>query len=397
MKIASGGLLLWLLPALLPAQERIASPGSEPAGLPSGSQAKTAPNASFQGLGDFPGGAFESAALRVSADGSVVVGNGTTALGQQAFRWTQAEGLVNLGNVPTGSFKQSWAVGVSADGSLVAGYGDVDGSGWQGHHGFLWTRTGGLVELRGPTGPVRQALGASADGSVVVGDSGEQAFRWTAGAGVVNLGTLPGRTNSRAIAVSADGLVVTGSSYDLPSWGKEEAYVWTKGGGMQALGYLPGKNASFPNAISPDGSVIAGTSGSAAFRWTQGTGMVSLGQLPGTRITHPAATNANGSIIVGSSAVDRDHATAFIWDAGHGIRSLQTVLATDCGLDLTGWNLQSASGITPDGSAIVGWGVNPSGQKEAFRVVLVAPPAANRREPGIHAGRTRPQPGSGAR
>jgi len=40
--------------------------------------------ASFQGLGDFPDGPFESLAQRVPADGPVVVGNGTSASGKQA-------------------------------------------------------------------------------------------------------------------------------------------------------------------------------------------------------------------------------------------------------------------------------------------------------------------------
>ncbi len=34
-------------------------------------------HASFQGLGDFPGGEFNSSAQKVSADGSVIIGYGT--------------------------------------------------------------------------------------------------------------------------------------------------------------------------------------------------------------------------------------------------------------------------------------------------------------------------------
>ena len=327
-------------------------------------------HASFQGLGDFPGGTFESMALRVSADGTVVVGNGTTASGRQAFRWTQSQGMANLGNLPDSSFKQSWAEAVSSDGSVIVGYGAPSGSGWEGHKGFRWTQSGGMVE----TG--HEAYDVSADGTVVVGDGGQQAFRWAQSGGVVGLGILPNRSNSRAIAVSADGSVVVGSSYDLPSWDKQEAFLWTQGGGMEGLGFLPGGNVSFPNAVSPEGSVIAGTASSsdgyAAFRWTRSTGMVSIGHLPGRRTTHPGGVSANGSIIVGGSYLDRDHATAFIWDAAHGMRSLQSVLETDCGLNLTGWNLQHASAITPDGSVIVGWGTNPAGHREAFRAVLGA-------------------------
>ena len=99
--------------------------------------------------------------------------------------------------------------------------------------------------------------------------------------------------------------------------------------------------------------------------------MVSIGHLPGRRTTHPGGVSANGTIIVGASYVDRTQATAFIWDAAHGMRSLESVLETEYGLDLAGWHLQNASGITPDGSAVVGWGNNPAGQQEAFRAVLV--------------------------
>ena len=45
------------------------------------------PEASFQGLGFLPGG-NSSYANAVSADGTVVVGNGNSSYGGQAFRWT---------------------------------------------------------------------------------------------------------------------------------------------------------------------------------------------------------------------------------------------------------------------------------------------------------------------
>ncbi len=355
--------------------------GSAPDGAKAVTQSRSLPSqASFQGLGDFPGGTFESSALRVSADGSVVVGYGTSDSGKQAFRWTQSEDMVSLGNLSDHSFKQSQARGVSADGSVIVGDGNPVGTGSDSNQGFRWTQNGGMVKVGSLDGSARyEALGVSADGSVVVGDGGPQAFRWVQNGSIAGLGVLPGRTNSRAIAVSADGLVVVGSSYNLPSWNKEEAFVWTQAGGMQGLGYLPSGSTSFPNAVSADGSVIVGTSSSssgyAAFRWTRDTGMVSIGHLPGGHTTHPGGITADGSIIVGGSFVDRDHGTAFIWDAAHGMRSLQSVLETDYGLNLVAWNLQYAFDITPDGSVIVGSGKNPSGQQEAFRVTLSAPPA----------------------
>jgi probable HAF family extracellular repeat protein len=132
--------------------------------------------------------------------------------------------------------------------------------------------------------------------------------------------------------------------------------------------------------VSADGSIVVGNgttaSGKQAFRWTQAEGMVSIGHLPGRRLAHPGAVAADGSVIVGASFIDRrDPATAFICDATHGMRSLRSVLESEYGLDLTGWSLENASSITPDGLVIVGWGKNPAGHVEAFRVVLPAPPA----------------------
>ncbi|PHQ88682.1 MAG: HAF repeat/PEP-CTERM domain-containing protein, partial [Sulfurimonas sp.] len=56
------------------------------------------------GLGDLAGGSFFSRAFSVSSDGSVVVGESTSASGLEAFRWTQTGGIVGLGDLTGGSF-----------------------------------------------------------------------------------------------------------------------------------------------------------------------------------------------------------------------------------------------------------------------------------------------------
>jgi hypothetical protein len=48
------------------------------------------------------------------------------------------------------------------------------------------------------------------------------------------------------------------------------------------------------------------------------------------------------------------------------MRSLQAVLTNDYGLNLTGWTLQYANGISSNGATIVGSGIDPSGQAEAW-------------------------------
>src|SRR5262249_16768436 len=76
--------------------------------------------ASFQGLGDLPGGTFFSYATAVSADGTVVVGASKSTNGTEAFRWSAPTGMVGLGVLPGTNFS-STAYGVSRDGSIIAG------------------------------------------------------------------------------------------------------------------------------------------------------------------------------------------------------------------------------------------------------------------------------------
>ncbi|RMD79067.1 MAG: PEP-CTERM sorting domain-containing protein, partial [Gammaproteobacteria bacterium] len=195
-------------------------------------------------------------------------------------------------------------------------------------------------------------------------------FRWTAGTGMVGLGDLPGSVfNSGAYGVSGDGSVVVG-------WGTGsngvEAALWTAGTGMVSLGQLPAlPHGSGAFAISSDGSVVVGWSwsgsgGIEAFRWDAGTGMVGLGDLPGgTFFSQARAVSGDGSVVVGEGHSDNGQ-EAFIWDAKSGMRRLADVLVSDYGLDLGGFVLRSALGISGDGQVIVGCGINGAGQEEAW-------------------------------
>ncbi|MCL5281834.1 MAG: hypothetical protein M1376_18205 [Planctomycetes bacterium] len=98
--------------------------------------------ATFQGLGDLPGGYFDSYAAGISADGSVVVGSSSSAAGSEAFRWTQAGGMVGLGDLPGKVFSQ--AEGVSADGSVVVGYSSSAAS----QEAFIWDQANGMRSLQ---------------------------------------------------------------------------------------------------------------------------------------------------------------------------------------------------------------------------------------------------------
>jgi probable HAF family extracellular repeat protein len=336
--------------------------------------------ASFQGLGDLPGGNFISVALAVSANGSVVAGYSRSASGYEAFRWENGQ-TIGLGDLPGGDF-YSAAYGVSADGSVVVGY-SLANDFPHTEEAFRWTYGGGMVGL-GRYYSGSYAHGVSADGSVVVGGTGEmdnydgEAFRWENGK-MVYLGTLRGGHDwSCATGVSADGSVVVGSSTSYK--GFDEAFRW-ENGQMVGLGDLPGDFfSSWAFDVSADGLVVVGSSkstlGQEAFRWTAQTGMVGLGKLPGAYSAREYALDcsADGSIIVGQSGPDwSTNNKAFIWNAASGMRNLQDVLVNDCGLDLTGWNLYSARGISDDGLTIVGYGRNRYGNYEGWIATIPEP------------------------
>jgi probable HAF family extracellular repeat protein len=344
-------------------------------------------SADFVPLGQLPGFPFSSQAFGVSADGSTAVGvsrqqTGMTFPPTEAFRWTATGGMVGLGDLPGGVF-QSQALGVSADGAVVVGFGTRSApdppTGTL--EAFRWTAGGGMVGLGDlPGGFFRsQASGVSADGAVVVGGSvsalGSEAFRWTPAGGMVGLGILPGGVASGASGVSADGSVVVGSSSDTR---RSEGFRWTATNGMVGLGFLGsflGSNESFALGLSADGTVVVGVSTSdsragEAFRWTVDTGMISLGVLPGGSNSIARAVSADGSVVVGSGS-SASGGAAFFWDNANGMRDLRDVLISQ-GDDLTGWTLV-ATGISADGRTIVGFGRNPAGRDEAWLARLNGP------------------------
>jgi uncharacterized membrane protein len=148
--------------------------------------------ATFHGLGRFPNGGTVASA--VSRDGNVAVG---ARLGEsnstEAIRWQEIIGLEQLGNLPSNEF-HSDALGVSADGTVVVG----NSSALPDHYAYRWqTETGIFPLLPLPGLPAfSECYGVSADGRVTVGwnlaRTGERiSVRWV-GDEVEPLGDLPG-------------------------------------------------------------------------------------------------------------------------------------------------------------------------------------------------------------
>jgi probable HAF family extracellular repeat protein len=322
-------------------------------------------------------GGIDAVAYATSADGSAVAGSSTTTDNlRHAFRWTSTGGgMQDLGTLGIGT--ESCAYAISADGSIVTG--DVslnDGAGTT--HAFRWSAEGGMQNIGTLGGQSSYATGISADGSIITGSSNIeahliQAFRWTS-AGMDNLGHLGG-FYSFGHAISADGSTITGSSTLDILDGLEHAFRWTSAGGMVDLGTLGGER-SIGRVVSADGSVVAGSSdivGNAAthaFRWTS-DGMRDLGTLGGAD-SFALAISADASAVAGSSFLsDQLGSRAFLWTESLGMVDLNTYLPT-IGVDLTGWYLMEARGLSADGSAIAGYGML-NGNLRAFLVTIPAP------------------------
>jgi probable HAF family extracellular repeat protein len=131
------------------------------------------------GLGHIPlFSGIQSGAMAVSADGTVVVGNDLNPTIAQAFRWTAGGGMVGLGFYgPEDGYGSSYANAVTADGSVVVGQGTPDGMNMA---AFIWDAVNGTRNLQDvllsgyglapPTGwTLETANGISADGLVITG------------------------------------------------------------------------------------------------------------------------------------------------------------------------------------------------------------------------------------
>ncbi len=325
-----------------------------------------ADSAYFVALGDLPGGARESTAYDISADGSVVVGYGTTAAGRRAFRWTVDDGMVELtAPVPIMS---SVAHGVSRNGEVIVGNVNIDSE----NFAFRWTQAEGMVlyETDGIVGALRStAYGVSNDGSAVVGtkviDSEPKAVRWGPN-GELTVIDIPNAFSGSSLCVSADGKTIGALGAVVGALG-ERVFLWTQEAGATDLGYLTAPNYDFvPGGMSANGTTIVGTrfgAGFHAFRWNAETGLAYLDEAL-TDCDDSAAydVTADGLVIVGTcGATD-----AAIWGADGTPRKLRDILTNDFSVNLSTWELYQTFAVSDDGSKHVGYGRSPSHFLEAW-------------------------------
>ena len=225
----------------------------------------------WQSIGGLPGGGCGSlsSGYALSADGLTAVGLGWEGCRGRAYKWTQATGMVNLGVLGPNSSRANCA---SGDGSIVGGW-DTHPTGAR--RAALWYPNGTEVLLvpSSPTNPNQagEVWDVNSDGSVVVGESYPNAFKWTTANGFEDLGPLPGAVAGDigiAWATTEDGSMIVGNSGSF--FTGYNSFMWTKEDGMMRLDfYLAQQGIDVPPTtvlggtldITPDGTSLVGFTG----------------------------------------------------------------------------------------------------------------------------------------
>ncbi len=300
----------------------------------------------------------------VSGDGRVAVGSFVNGDGHsEAGIWTAENGVLGLGDVPGDGF-DSGAKAASADGSVIVGEGTGPGGIRQ---AFQWSEGTGLVPLSNlPFSTGSTARAVSSDGQVIGGDTlfpnfSTEPTRWDQGPSPLGFATQGGEV----LSVSGDGSTLVGESRVSGDSPGVQVTLW-KAGMETRLGF-----EGTPRGVSEDGSIIIGDGSGGAFRWADDT-LQLLGFLDGGASSGANDLTADGSVVVGFSGSGAGN-RAFIWDDGSGMRDLKDFLETDGGLDLTGWTLEGAQAISDNGLVIAGHGTSPLGQNEAWIAVIPEP------------------------
>ena len=145
-----------------------------------------------------PVGFYRTYAYGISADGSTTVGifgmyGGDLNVSKPAV-W-RGNTVIDIGSI-SGSSASGYANGVSADGNVIVGV--------SGDHAFKWTQQDGMIDLGLGT-----ANAVSGDGGIIVGSNSKGAFYWTASEGMVKF--LGPQSSSDSYSISSNGEYIVGT------------------------------------------------------------------------------------------------------------------------------------------------------------------------------------------
>ncbi len=317
---------------------------------------------SFTGIGFVPG-AGESRPSTVSSDGTTVVGES----GGTAFRWRVGTGMIPL------SPMTSVATATSGDGSVVVGGAAPTAT------AYPAARWAGASETQLIPGMQRWITATnspvvSSDATVIAGPSsytGAGAVRWSAETGTVSLPAPPLGSFSSVFmqgptGINGDGSVIVGLVHVNagPPVNFPAGYIWRAGIGTDYLRDIAGEviRGAGPVGLTEDGSIALVVVGSTLNLWTSSTG---LSEIPGFNLSQSGAP-----VIAGNGGVVGWR--GLIWTSNQGTRDLPAVLL-EAGCDISGWSGLVVTGLSYDGRAMCGYGVNPQGLSEGWHATVPSP------------------------
>ncbi len=269
---------------------------------------------------DYGGGLADMRALDVTPDGTIMVGYGNNKKGQIAFRADMTDPLLPVVKTLTitdssytaQTLQASCAQAVSTNGLIIAGYGKTK----VGNRAF-----------------VTQVVDASTDPITLVS---------------VVLPNISGGKYAEAYAMTPEGSIIVGRS-DSPKGPQACMWFVDPATGLWVVKPLGGLSKKTLNSVA------------TGVAWRVGA--------------------ADGDlIVVGSSKTILYASEAFVWagnpvlvDDGIGyLYDLEYILTKTGVAELSSagseWIMNEATGISDDGTRIVGWGTNPEGGIEAWLV-----------------------------
>lgn len=345
--------------------------------------------ASFQGLGFLAGYTQTSTAYGISGDGMTVGG----ISGNRVCVWRLAKGPTLIPVFPVSPCTTGGCNGnvnaLSHDGRTAVGqcndWNVASDAGFVARDITTITRLTSFSFIAGPD--TRQcAADVSADGTVAVGGAGGCApCRYVGGVAHPIPAVDPEggwRFGRNATGVSLDGRWVSGYGAQLGEDGSRRySFRFDSTSGINsALLPLPSPfTDAFALAMSGDGQVVVGAwtgfgAPTTPFRWTETNGCIALPLAENREHGACFGTSKNGNVTVGASgsATSGPGANATVWYFGGAPTDLREALV-EAGADVAGWTLTTAYAVSDDGTRVVGVGVNPTGQTEAFLAVLPLP------------------------
>lgn len=296
------------------------------------------------------------------------------------YIWTADGGMVTV-NTITNGFDNAGQPTLSADGTLLAATvtnpaTDLNQIGLYNIADQTWEYLGGIGGQS--DGGVSSAWSMNGDGSVIVGlgwtgAGSAHAVKWTRDDGMTDMGSTVQDRSSRANDVSADGSVIVGWQ-DEASGYRQGAY-WINGE-QHLLTDDQNNPLGEAGAVSADGQwTIGGAYGFEAWRYNLTTGEIfGIGHPDAGPFFNGTATaiNADGSLITGFYRPFPPSPFAgegFIWTEATGRMSIPDYL-NDLGIDDLGISFTLPLAVSPDGTKIVGNGIDANNDLIIYLIEL---------------------------